>query len=350
MRTSPNELPWKNAPDAVACNFAIGHLVENLPRRLTVDGRIHAETYISAVGAIAGYAAQRTLFAESPPVMGVNINLVGVASGEQYWFGDTLNYMLVPKTEAEGSRCVWSLAAGGALNAGIQPQQMPKLDAMFKHVASTIGEANEGKSSVPAQHQAHLPARDLLKAVWPVAIMCFSMDMIIRTPLRQRECYRGRRTSRESWAARLTGASGEAYVARKVERWWTHDGLRSDHPSCLITGPRFATSERPVLEFMVAQPGQTCSGHVGLDTVFEGVEADALTFQMFRQLLWRNPHSRAHLREGSIDLRVCQTETRFLSLLDLVHVVGQLADHILSSGLLVCLGGLAIGHITADSR
>jgi hypothetical protein len=174
VKTAANELPWKNAPDAVACNFALGHLVGNLPGRLTVDGRIHAETYISAVGAIAGYAAQRTLFAATPPVMGVNINRVRTTSGDQYWFGDALNDMLVPKTEAEGNRCVWSLAAGGAMSAGIQPQQMPKLDAMFKHIASTIGGANEGKSSVSAEHQPHLPARDLLKAVWPLAVICFS--------------------------------------------------------------------------------------------------------------------------------------------------------------------------------
>src|SRR5216683_2842913 len=98
MSTTAVEWPWQKTLDAVACNFALGHLVQNLPRRLTVDGRIHAETYISAVGAIAGYAAQRTLFAKSPPVMGVNINRVGAASSEQYWFGDTLNDMLVPKT------------------------------------------------------------------------------------------------------------------------------------------------------------------------------------------------------------------------------------------------------------
>ncbi|WP_092024099.1 hypothetical protein [Bradyrhizobium sp. OK095] len=168
------EWPWRKGPDEVGCNLALGHLLENLPRRLTVNGRIHAETYISAVGAIAGYAAQKTLFAESPPVMGVNINRVGVASGEQYWFGDTLNFMLVPKTDADANRCVWSLAAGGAVSAGMQGQQMPGLDAMFKHVASTIGGTSEGKSSVVVQHQAHLPARELLKAVWPLALTCFS--------------------------------------------------------------------------------------------------------------------------------------------------------------------------------
>jgi hypothetical protein len=174
MKTSPNELPWQRTSDAVACNLALGHLVGNLPRRLTVDGRIHAETYISAVGAIAGYAAQRTLFAESTPVIGVNINRVGTASGEKYWFGDTLNNMLVPRTNAEANRCVWSLAVGGAVSAGIKTQEIPDLRSMFKHVASTIGGENEGKSSVPAEHQAHMAARDLLKAVWPVAIMCFS--------------------------------------------------------------------------------------------------------------------------------------------------------------------------------
>jgi hypothetical protein len=81
---------------------------------------------------------------------------------------------LVPKTDTEGNRCVWSLAAGGAASAGLLPQRMPSLGAMFKHVASTIGGANEGKSSVPAKHQAQLPARDVLKAVWPMAVMCFS--------------------------------------------------------------------------------------------------------------------------------------------------------------------------------
>lgn len=173
MKNVANELPWKDAPDAVACNFALGHLVNNLPGRVTVGGRIHAETYIAAVGAIAGYAAQRTLFAAGAGAT-ADIKRVAAASGEQYWFGDSLNHMLVPATAAEGNRCVWSLAAGGAVSAGIDAQRLPRLDAMFKHVASTIGGPNEGKSSVPAQHQAQLPVRDLLKAVWPVATTCFS--------------------------------------------------------------------------------------------------------------------------------------------------------------------------------
>src|SRR5260370_15491540 len=63
-------------------------------------------------------------------------------------------------------------------------------------------------------------------------------------------------------------------------------------------------AERAVLEFIVVKSGQIYSGHVGLDTVFEGADPDALTIQRFRQLFGRNPHSRTHLREGeSLDER-----------------------------------------------
>jgi len=172
--TTTNKLPWKEGPDALACNLALGNLLGNLPRRLTVAGRIQAETYVSAFGAIAGYAAQRTLFAAFPPVEGVNINLVTTRNGENFWYGDGLNSMLVPKTNAGANQCVWSLALGGAVSAGIQAQQIPTLDTMFRWVTSTIGLANEGRSSVPANHQALLPARELLKLVWPTAFICFS--------------------------------------------------------------------------------------------------------------------------------------------------------------------------------
>ena len=175
MRTTVNQWPWTGTRDAVACNYALGHLGHNLRQRLTIEGRIHAETYISAVGAIAGYAAQRTLFAETPPVVGVNINRVAVASGEQYWFGDTLNYMLVPKTHGPRGIDVsghWHSVARRMLASNLN--RLPKLEAIFQYIASTIGGPNEGKSSVSTDHQPHLPARELLKALWPTAATCFS--------------------------------------------------------------------------------------------------------------------------------------------------------------------------------
>ncbi|MDQ0141358.1 hypothetical protein [Cupriavidus necator] len=93
--------------------------------------------------------AQRSLFAKRLPDVGSNIHRLTTKSGEESWFGNALNHMLVPQTESDGNRCVWSLAAARAIGAGLQSHQMPSLDAMFKHVASTIGGPNESRSSVP---------------------------------------------------------------------------------------------------------------------------------------------------------------------------------------------------------
>jgi hypothetical protein len=68
MRTEQlEEFPWKDdAKNFIGCNFAYGDLMNNLPRFLTVEGRIHAETFVAASGAIAGFAAQQTLLAQRP--------------------------------------------------------------------------------------------------------------------------------------------------------------------------------------------------------------------------------------------------------------------------------------------
>jgi len=115
-----------------------------------------------------------SLFAQMPPAVGSNMQRVETKSGEEYWYGDALNSMLIPTTDTDGNRCVWSVAVSSALDAGLQPDAIPSLNEMFKHVATTVGDANEGRSSVPAEHQAQLPARDLLEMVWPMAHACFS--------------------------------------------------------------------------------------------------------------------------------------------------------------------------------
>lgn len=167
MDTAVPTTPWQNDPQDIACNFAYGTLVRMLPTSLAIDGRLHAETYMVAVGAIAGYAAQRTLFASEPPVVGENITLITTANGSTFWFGDALNYMLVPASEEMAYRCVWSNAAAGAVDAGLPREKVPDLGAMFSHVSKTIGGADEGRSSVAAEHQSHMLPKDLLKLVWP---------------------------------------------------------------------------------------------------------------------------------------------------------------------------------------
>ncbi len=171
-----SQYPWTGQPDEVACNLALGHLYHNLKLRLTIDGRIHAETLVAAAGAVAGFAAQRALFARiaatrDEAVLG-QLQLVTTASGATYVFGEPLNQSLFGHSDEEARERLWPHAAGGAVAAGLAAAQLPDLSAMFAHVSRVLGGENEGLPSVP--QRPHLPARELLKGVWPVAKMCFT--------------------------------------------------------------------------------------------------------------------------------------------------------------------------------
>ena len=50
------DMPWKDdVVSYIGCNFAYADLANNLPRFLTIDGKLHAETLVAASGAIAGF-------------------------------------------------------------------------------------------------------------------------------------------------------------------------------------------------------------------------------------------------------------------------------------------------------
>lgn len=169
-----SEFPWKGEPDYAACNFALGHLVQNLQRILTTNGRLHAETYVAATGAIAGFAAQCTLFERFEPRMGENINVVTTTAGHNYWFGDVLNFMLVPQSQTDAGTRVWSIAAGAAVSSGLPMGKVPDVGSMFSYVASSLGGPNEGLPSTAPSHLPQLAGLELLRTVWPLALTCFS--------------------------------------------------------------------------------------------------------------------------------------------------------------------------------
>ena len=171
------EYPWASDRDHyVACNLAAGNLANNLARRLTREGRIHAETYVAAAGAIAGFAAQCSLFAIADAATLAHLQIVTTKSGNKYLFGDPLNDVLLARRESEANGRVWPMAVGGAIAAGLGKGHALDLDKMFAHVSSTIGGDNEGLPSVSEKHQPHLPARDILKIVWPMASQFFAAD------------------------------------------------------------------------------------------------------------------------------------------------------------------------------
>jgi hypothetical protein len=168
-------IPWEWDKDAAECDAATANLLTALPRRLTLDGTVHAETCLAAIGAIAGLAAQRAVF-EQLTKQDDTAALKQIRSGRtrtgiEYYSGEPLNRMMV---QAPGAKTggVWSLVAAGALKVGLPPRQLPDLSEMFAHVARSLAGDGEGRPSIP-DHQPHMTVRETLQIVWPVAMDCF---------------------------------------------------------------------------------------------------------------------------------------------------------------------------------
>jgi len=174
----PYEYPWRGAPDAPGANFALGDLIANLPRRLMTEGGVHIETLLAASGAIAGYAAQRALLTRLPardltPDNGFHV--VRTGTGAAFFSGTPIDDTLVPLSRNDRDK-LWPLAWGAAVAAGLDPGDVPALEPMFAHVAQTLGTEREGTCSFEdCRFQA--PAKTLLKAVWPLALMSFSGEL-----------------------------------------------------------------------------------------------------------------------------------------------------------------------------
>ena len=89
-------MPWANTEDRIAGNLAFTHLTKNLPIRLAVDGRLHAETLLAAAGAVCGYCCQRAVMARKAAgedFTGGRLLIMRAANGHDYHLGDALNEM-----------------------------------------------------------------------------------------------------------------------------------------------------------------------------------------------------------------------------------------------------------------
>jgi hypothetical protein len=168
-------IPWEFEDDGAECDAAAANLLTALPRRLTLNGVIHAETCLAAIGAIAGLAAQRAVFqqlAEQGDTATLKqIRSARTRTGIEYFSGEPLNRMLAPAPGAETGG-VWPLVAAGALRVGLPRRQLPDLGEMFAHVARSLAQGGEDRPSIP-QHQPHMSGRETLKIVWPIAMDCF---------------------------------------------------------------------------------------------------------------------------------------------------------------------------------
>lgn len=164
--------PWAGAREFAACNFAFGDLMNNLPVVMNANGGVHCETFLAAAGAIAGFSAQRALFARGVPS---GLFVATTDAGEKFYFGDPLNDALMANVAEEGQFKLFPLALGAALAGGVAERDLPPIEPMFAHVAKSVGEAGFFPSTPEARPHASTEA--LLAHVWPMARACFEGEL-----------------------------------------------------------------------------------------------------------------------------------------------------------------------------
>ena len=177
-RTTQVVYPWTHDPKAfTACNMALGNLAANLPGRLVVAGRLHAETLMVGVGVVAGFSAQclmrKTLIETGRAQQGRDFHLMTTVDGGTYLFGDTLNDLIVSTTEVVPTRYTLAMMLGGAaIQSGLAISDIPPFEPLFQSVAASLRDGRYGELSAPAVHAPNATPLQLLDRLWPFARKC----------------------------------------------------------------------------------------------------------------------------------------------------------------------------------
>lgn len=181
------QYPWL-PHSQIRGNLAIGNLRENLKLRLKTERGIHAETLLTAIGAIAGFACQVAMWREigkrpeavprwSPPAVPTDPSLVCVTinSGETFFFGDRLNAYLTGNG-AERPFCLSGFVGGALSGSGIAREAFPSASEMYARVSKSLGTSQFGYPHVESEHRPHLPAQECARKLWGFARTAMLMD------------------------------------------------------------------------------------------------------------------------------------------------------------------------------
>ncbi len=144
---------------------------------------IHAETLLTVIGALAGFAAQNAALnviasGEATGAKPRGLAIVSTKSGQIFLYGDAINVFLF--SESGGVLPLAALIAGAALKAGVKEADLPKTSEMAAHVASAVGSADFGTLGVRPEVQPQLQPLAALVKFWPQ-----TCDVWTRPPVKQ---------------------------------------------------------------------------------------------------------------------------------------------------------------------
>ena len=154
-----------------------------LMRELKDQRGIHCETILTAIGALAGYAAQQALWEGmvKPGKLAITqaFRVVETSSGETYFFGDALDTILASVEPKHLS--IWKIVAGGALAGG--GEHLPDITNLFRHCEETAGTSQFGLPRLPDDHLPGILPRAALERFWPEARLFLALAEPLTWPL-----------------------------------------------------------------------------------------------------------------------------------------------------------------------
>jgi hypothetical protein len=154
-----------------------------LMRELKDERGVHCETILTAVGALAGYAAQQALWEGmvKPGKLAITeaFTVVETNSGATYFFGEALDTLLASMEPKHLS--IWKIVAGGTLASG--GDHLPEMGNLLRHCAATVGTSAFGLPRLPDDHLPSMPPRAALEQFWPGARLLLTLAEPLHWPL-----------------------------------------------------------------------------------------------------------------------------------------------------------------------
>ncbi|HET6158093.1 MAG TPA: hypothetical protein VFE34_07105 [Dongiaceae bacterium] len=154
-----------------------------LMRELKDQRGVHCETMLTAVGALAGYAAQQALWEGmvKPGKLAIAqaFKVVETSAGETFFFGDALDTILASMEPKHHS--IWKIVAGNALAAG--GEHLPDIANLFRYCEASAGTSRFGLPRLPDDHLPSILPRVALERFWPGARLLLALAEPLTWPL-----------------------------------------------------------------------------------------------------------------------------------------------------------------------
>ena len=177
--TPPLTLPWSpdGNKDAATTMHLLGGMLQSELRKpqpglvALPQDRAHAPTLLSAIGVIAGYAAQcaaaDAIMAGSRKRAPNDLVRVGCADGSVMYYGDEINRFV--GVDPGSTHPLPGFLAGAVIAAGYAPSDLPDAADMLRHISEVACTPAFDEVRAPAEHAPLWNINGLLRCVWPKA-------------------------------------------------------------------------------------------------------------------------------------------------------------------------------------